>query len=196
MGQAPRAFSSFVHPVAGVVLLTSRGERRYVQYVPSQPTSKPRDGAPAAAAQQAGPRRRPESEIVELSRQECLERLAAHRFGRLAIVMSNGAPVIRPVNYVFDEPSQSVVFRTARGSKFHAVLRAAKAAFEIDGVDEPTRTGWSVIIEGVTAEVTRPNDVSRLNRIGVQPWAPGPKPHWVQIRAWTVSGRRIVLRDS
>ena len=131
--------------------------------------------------------------MVELSREECLGLLASHRFGRLAVVMSNGAPVIRPVNYVFDPSSQSVVFRTGRGSKFHALLNAAKAAFEIDGIDEGTQTGWSVIIEGVTAEVTVPNDIGRLERLGLQPWAPGPKPHWVHIRAWTVSGRRIEL---
>jgi hypothetical protein len=101
--------------------------------------------------------------------------------------------VIRPVNYVFDGPSQSVVFRTARGSKFHALLHASKAAFEIDGFDESARTGWSVIIEGVTAALTRSADIARLNRLGLEPWAPGSKPHWVQIRAWTVSGRRIVL---
>ena len=55
--------------------------------------------------------------------------------------MGNGPPVIRPVNYVFDQPSQSVVFRTALGSKFHALLKSADSAFEIDGVDEASRTG-------------------------------------------------------
>lgn len=150
----------------------------------------------AGAASATGERNRAKSEMLELSREECLELLAAHRFGRLAVVMSNGAPVIRPVNYVFDRRSQSVVFRTARGSKLHAVLHAAKAAFEIDGIDEGVRIGWSVIIEGVTAEITRPHDIGRLNRLGLEPWAPGPKPHWVQIRAWTVSGRRIVLDDT
>jgi hypothetical protein len=129
----------------------------------------------------------------ELSREECLELLASQRFGRLAVVMSNGSPVIRPVNYVFDPRSQSVMFRSARGSKFHALLQASQAAFEIDGIDEETRTGWSVIIEGVTAEVSVPNDIGRLNRLGLEPWAPGPKPHWVHIRAWKVSGRRIVI---
>ncbi len=119
--------------------------------------------------------------------------LASHSFGRLAVSMGEGAPVIRPVNYVFDEPSQSVMFRTALGSKFHALLRSADAAFEIDGIDETSRTGWSVIVRGVTDEVTDPSEVRRLDGLGLEPWAPGPKAHWVHIRAWTVSGRRIVL---
>jgi hypothetical protein len=52
-----------------------------------------------------------------------------------------------------------------------------------------------VIIEGVTAEISRASDIGRLDGLRLQPWAPGPKPHWVRIRAWTVSGRRIVLPD-
>jgi uncharacterized protein len=129
----------------------------------------------------------------DLSREECLRLLASNSFGRLAVNMGKGAPVIRPVNYLFDTASQSVVFRTALGSKFHALLRSADAAFEIDGIDEGSRTGWSVIMHGVTEEVTSPNDVRRLDGLGLQPWAPGHKAHWVHIRAWTVSGRRIVL---
>jgi nitroimidazol reductase NimA-like FMN-containing flavoprotein (pyridoxamine 5'-phosphate oxidase superfamily) len=133
------------------------------------------------------------SEMLELSREECLQLLASHSFGRLAVNIGEGAPTVRPVNYVFDRSSQSVVFRTAQGSKFHALLRSADAAFEIDEIDERSRTGWSVIMRGVTDEVTNPNDVRRLDGLGLEPWAPGPKPHWVHIRAWTVSGRRIVL---
>jgi uncharacterized protein len=132
------------------------------------------------------------SELLDLSREECLRLLAENSFGRLAVTMKD-QPVIRPVNYLFYEPSQSVVFRTAQGSKFHALLRAARAAFEIDGIDERSRTGWSVIIHGVTEEITTPSDVRRLDGLGLETWAPGPKPHWVCIRAWTVSGRRIVL---
>ena len=137
--------------------------------------------------------RRTRSETVELSRDACLKLLGSHQFGRLAVIGAADAPVIRPVNYMFDHRSQSVVFRTARGSKFYALLGAAKAAFEIDGIDEEARTGWSVVITGVAEEVTQPTEVDRLSRLGLEPWAPGPKPHWMHVRAWTVAGRRIVL---
>jgi len=134
------------------------------------------------------------TEVLELSREECLALLGSHSFGRLAVNGGSGhAPVIRPVNYAFDERSQSVVFRTAAGSKFYALLKAADAAFEIDGTDESSRTGWSVIMHGVTDEMTNPSDVRRLEGLGLEPWAPGEKAHWMHIRAWTVSGRRLVL---
>ena len=137
-----------------------------------------------------------ETRVVELPREECLDLLATHNFGRLTVVLGNGAPVIRPVNYVFDRASQSVVFRTARGSKLHALLHAGKATFEIDEVDESSRTGWSVIIEGVTAEVRHPSDIARLDNLRLQSWEPGTKPHWVRIRARRVSGRRITRLGS
>jgi nitroimidazol reductase NimA-like FMN-containing flavoprotein (pyridoxamine 5'-phosphate oxidase superfamily) len=136
---------------------------------------------------------RTRSETLELSRDACLTLLASHKFGRLAVIGATDTPVIRPVNYTFDHRSESVVFRTGRGSKFYTLLHAAKAAFEIDGIDEATRTGWSVIITGVAEEVTQPTELDRLKRLGIEPWAPGPKPHWMHVRAWTVAGRRIVL---
>jgi nitroimidazol reductase NimA-like FMN-containing flavoprotein (pyridoxamine 5'-phosphate oxidase superfamily) len=133
----------------------------------------------------------PTSEMLVLSREESLRLLAANTFGRLAVAMDS--PVIRPVNYIFDESSQSVAFRTADGSKFHAMLINGNAAFEIDGIDPGSRTGWSVIIVGMTEEVTTPSELRRLNRLGLEAWTPGHKAHWMRIRAWTVSGRRIVL---
>jgi nitroimidazol reductase NimA-like FMN-containing flavoprotein (pyridoxamine 5'-phosphate oxidase superfamily) len=131
--------------------------------------------------------------MLELPREECLRLLASESVGRLAVNIGSGPPVIRPVNYVFDACSQSIVFRTAEGSKFHALVQSAQAAFEVDRVEEASHTGWSVIIQGVTDVVTRPSDIRRLDGLGVEPWDPGQKVHWVHIRAWTVSGRRIVL---
>lgn len=130
-------------------------------------------------------------EIHELERAECLRLLARTDFGRVAISGDGEVPMIRPINYLFDEASQSVVFRTAYGSKFHALLHSAKAAFEIDGVDSATRTGWSVIAVGTAELVSRPLELRRLEGLGHESWAPGPRPHWVSIRASTVSGRLI-----
>jgi nitroimidazol reductase NimA-like FMN-containing flavoprotein (pyridoxamine 5'-phosphate oxidase superfamily) len=130
------------------------------------------------------------SELLVLDRRECLRRLAAESFGRVVVSMPR-QPLIRPVNYVFDPGSQSVVFRTAPGTKLFALRHASDAIFEIDGVDTASGTGWSVIIEGVTEEVTGEAELSRLAGIGVRTLAPGDRPHWIRIRAFTVSGREI-----
>lgn len=87
--------------------------------------------------------------MLELDRALCLRLLADAGVGRIAVNVPDWPqPVIRPVSYVFDESSQSVLIRSALGSKLYAVIRSAKAAFEIDGTDPVGRVGWSVIIHG------------------------------------------------
>lgn len=132
------------------------------------------------------------SAMVALDRAECLRLLAGSGVGRVAVSSGQSAPLIRPVNYVFDERSQCVVFRTLPGSKLHALLMRKRAAFEVDEIDRQSRTGWSVIIVGNVEEVTDPIELRRLGRLGLDVWAPGDPARWVRVRAWTVSGRRIV----
>lgn len=50
-----------------------------------------------------------------------------------------------------------------------------------------------MIIRGVTDEISDPGELRRLDHLGLEPWAPGDKRHWMRVRAWTVSGRRIAL---
>jgi uncharacterized protein len=84
-----------------------------------------------------------------------------------------------------------VVFRSARGSKFHALTHAQRAAFEIDGYEPAGKTGWSVIVVGAVEEITNTAELSRLERSPLHPWVPRYAPHWMRIRATSVSGRRI-----
>lgn len=132
-------------------------------------------------------------ELIALSRPECIALLAAGDFGR--VVISAGpsqVPLIRPVNYRFDERSQSIVFRTLEGSKFHTLARSARACFEIDGHDPETESGWSVIVIGSTEWITRAADIDRVTRLDVRTWPDGRRAHWMRIRARAVSGRRLV----
>lgn len=150
-----------------------------------------RDGILAGDADSAGSTR-PATEMLELSRPECLRLLAATGVGRVVVsVIGWDQPVIRPVNYVFDDPSQSVLIRSASGSKLHALLRSAKAAFEIDGTDAAGRVGWSVIIAGIAEEITNAAELLRLEGLRFESWAPGRKGHWIRIYPNVVSGRRI-----
>ena len=132
------------------------------------------------------------AEMLELDRQECLRLLAEQRVGRLAVIAPGGAPMIRPVKYTFDPAAQAITFRTALGSKLHSLLSARQAAFEIDGIDPVSRTGWSVIASGVAEEVVDAEEIDRLEQIATEPWAPGVGHHWIRVRAFTVTGRRIV----
>jgi uncharacterized protein len=128
--------------------------------------------------------------LTELTREECLHRLAGASFGRVAVVGSGVAPIIRPVNYRFDERSQSVVFRTREGSKLAALMHSAEAAFEIDDTDSPHR-GWSVIVTGVTEQITDAGELKRLRTIDEPTWADCATEQWIRIRARSVSGRSL-----
>ena len=133
-----------------------------------------------------------DTRMVELDREECYRLLGMVHLGRVAVYAPNwGHPVIRPVTFRFHE--NSVVFRTDRGSKFTALLLSERAAFEVDAIDQHSRTGWSVIVTGLVEEVDNAAELHRLDRLGLEPWAPGDKPHWVRIRSETVSGRRIEI---
>ncbi len=134
----------------------------------------------------------PRSTIEELSRSECLELLAQSVIGRVVVSIGAGdRPVIRPVSYAFDDVSQSVVFRSVEGSKLYALLHSVRACFEVDAIDPVSRSGWSVIIEGVTELVTQPVEVRRLEGLSLESWITEGADRWIRIRARTVSGRRI-----
>ena len=154
-----------------------------------QPT---RPGGPEVA----GPQRTNPlaTELLELTRPECLRLLAATSFGRIVISVPGwDHPVIRPVNYVFDEPSQLVLIRSAAGSKLHAVLRSPRAVFEIDGAHPDGRIGWSVIIRGAAQEITNAAELRRVEQLDLEPIAPGYKGHWISISPNAMSGRRVAF---
>jgi len=133
-------------------------------------------------------------EFLEIDRDGCMRMLAAAsgRIGRVALSAPGSPPIIRPVNYAFDDQTSSVVFRSALGSQFRKGLSSGAAAFEIDGGDPVERTGWSVIVVGEAEEVTDPTEIDRLEDFELEPWAPGIRTHWVRIRATSASGRQIV----
>ncbi len=129
----------------------------------------------------------------ELTKDECFRLLSGQHLGRLALTDDHG-PIALPVNYVLDQ--HTVLFRTAEGTKLDAATRGARVAFEIDGVDEATRTGWSVLVRGEAALITDQAELARVRALPLYPWAPGAKGHYIRILPALLSGRRIALPDA
>ena len=129
----------------------------------------------------------------ELTKSECFELLAREHLGRVAASDDLG-PVVFPVNFVLDR--NMVVLRTDEGTKLDAAIKGNRVAFEIDGADPATRTGWSVLVRGEAVEVTGPAELARLRRLPLHPWAPGAKAHYVRILPAAVTGRRICAPSS
>lgn len=129
--------------------------------------------------------------LVRLDETTCWDFLRDRNIGRVAVIHL-GRPSIYPVNYAID--GQSVVFRTAPGSKLIAASRSAPVAFEVDEADRSFETGTSVVVHGEIVEVTDRAERERLEQLPIRPWAPGARDHMVRIDPQWVSGRAIPMR--
>jgi uncharacterized protein len=88
-----------------------------------------------------------------------------------------------------------VVIRTDPNSKLGSALRTTTAAFEIDGIDEGERTGWSVVVTGRAEEVVDPKEVDELRQTPLLPWAPGDRSQYVRIMPTLITGRCISVAE-
>jgi uncharacterized protein len=129
----------------------------------------------------------------ELTKDECFGLLAGQHLGRVALVDDRG-PIVLPVNFMLDQ--HTVLLRSDEGTKLDVAVRGGLVAFEIDGVDEATRTGWSVLVRGEVIEVTDPVELARVRRLPLSSWAPGAKGHYLRILPASLTGRRIALPEA
>lgn len=129
-------------------------------------------------------------ELQLLNPRECKQRLAQKSVGRVGISMA-ALPVVFPVNYAVLDGD--VIVRTGEGTKLDAALAGAVVAFEVDDVDPIYHEGWSVLLQGRASVVTDPDDLERIARLPLRPWAPGSRDRYIRIPAELVSGRRIAL---
>ena len=125
-------------------------------------------------------------EILPFDR--CLELLAAVPVGRVSF-LADGEIVVLPVNHVVD--GQDPIFCTARGSKLSAAEGQNLVAFEADGYDERTKSGWSVLVNGRAQAVYEDAEIQRLSRLGLHPWVTAAeRPFWIRIRPTAINGRQ------
>jgi nitroimidazol reductase NimA-like FMN-containing flavoprotein (pyridoxamine 5'-phosphate oxidase superfamily) len=120
--------------------------------------------------------------------EDCYSLLAAGVVGRLALIV-DGHPEIFPVNYVLER--RSIVFRTAAGKKLWEARKELATAFEIDGYDPTTQEAWSVMVRGNTSLIDDPDEQAAADALGLEPWEPGPKSHYVRLSPKVLTGRRF-----
>jgi len=130
--------------------------------------------------------------IVDLSSDRCWELLSQKTVGRLAVSITNH-PDIFPVNYRVDDGK--IVIRTAEGQKLAAAVLGTSVAFEVDALDDATRTGWSIVVKGTAEEPKRLEDYLSAEDLGIEPWAQGDKGRYIQIVPSQVTGREIPLTE-
>jgi uncharacterized protein len=131
--------------------------------------------------------------LERLSRGECLRLMGSVPVGRI-VYTRQALPAVELVNFMMDEGD--IVFRTDSGGKLVAATDGAVVAFEADSVDTAALAGWSVTVIGCSRAVTSLEEIRRLERTGLVPWAPGRRGHFIRIPPTMVNGRRLRSRQA
>lgn len=130
------------------------------------------------------------NDIEVLSDATCLSLLRSSEVGRLAISIQN-VPDIFPINFVMD--GDTVVFRTAEGTKLAGALLGVGVAFEVDGYDVDNGVAWSVVVKGEAVEIEGMYELFDAADLPLFPWHCGWKHRFVRIRPTEMSGRRFFV---
>ncbi|KQW43947.1 hypothetical protein ASC77_21370 [Nocardioides sp. Root1257] len=126
--------------------------------------------------------------LVELSTDECDRLLATQLVGRIAWNGPQG-PTVLPVNFVLDDGE--IWFRTTAHSSLAREVDDLPVSFQVDGIDEFTRSGWSVLVRG-TAHLVY--DATRIPRTwpGFETWPAGSHALHVVVDRREITGRRLL----
>lgn len=131
--------------------------------------------------------------LEELDVPTAMQLLAEHGFGRVAL-NAPGGPLVFPVNYVYDRGA--IVWRSDLGLKLTAAEHHDGASFQVDHVDREHQIGWSVLVRGRLFEVEDPDELDRVDALGLVPFAEGQgKAHAIRLVPRAITGRRIPLPD-
>lgn len=128
------------------------------------------------------------SALRKMSREECLRLMASVPVGRI-IYTRQALPAVELVNFAVDDGD--IIIRTDHSGKLAAATREAVVAFEADSLETDRHVGWSVTVVGESQEVTDPDEIGRLEQLGLRSWAPWGRDHFIRIRPRILNGRRL-----
>ncbi len=126
--------------------------------------------------------------LENLSREECLRLVGQVPVGRI-VYTRQALPAVELVNFALH--GGDIIIRTDASGKLAAATRGAVVAFEADSVNTAAHAAWSVTIVGYSEAVTDAAEVRRLEQVGLVPWAPGKRDHFIRISPTIVNGRRL-----
>jgi uncharacterized protein len=124
--------------------------------------------------------------VLETS--DCWTLLAEATVGRLAWADPGGRIMIVPVNFGVDR--HAVVLRTGTTVLLDAARARRRCGFQAESLEPGLRSGWTVLVDGILAEVTDEGEVERLGQL-VDPWLRAPRPHVLRLESGEVTGRHL-----
>lgn len=129
-------------------------------------------------------------QLEELSDDASRTLLGGTAVGRIAFVL-DGLPCVLPVNFrmLSEDNRLLLILRTRPG---HMIDKApSDVAFEIDGIDDVHRRGWSVLVQGSLHHL----DASCVEQLGKgfdpKPWPQQERSSWLAIEVQTINGRLL-----
>jgi hypothetical protein len=125
------------------------------------------------------------TELIGLTRVDCLQLLAAGGLGRVVFTAS-AMPAVQPVRYVLR--GDEVVFQVVDGGPLSMATQHAVVGFQVDDIDPVTHAGWSVLGVGQAYEITE--DGHR----GVP--STGSARHSVAVPLQQLAGQRVWLGNT
>ena len=132
-----------------------------------------------------------------LDRAACFGLLGTVPVGRVGLSMA-ALPVVLPVNFVLCRPPWQtdavVMIRSGEGSKVDAALAQHVVAFEIDGFDAVARSGWSVIVQGLTRVLVDDEEIAWAEALPLESWANASADSFIELSTDVVRGRRFRSR--
>lgn len=130
-----------------------------------------------------------ETQLISLDLDACLEHLRFEKVGRIAVIHDE-YPLVVPVNYRFVEAAQRnwVALRTRAGNVIDRA--SSRVAFEIDGIDETHRRGWSVLVRGTLLPVDE-NAADFSEQFDSDTWLSADRDTWLVIEPFSITGRAL-----
>lgn len=132
------------------------------------------------------------SHLRDLDREVCLQLMTRATLGRLALSTPEG-PHIIPVGYAL--VGETVAVRTSAYSVLGTSARAALVAFQVDQVDEESRSGWSVMVRGRCYVETDSQELARVQEALGDPWVAGARTLYLRLPLEHVTGRVLGSPD-
>lgn len=127
------------------------------------------------------------SEVIPPDR--CLELLRSQVLGRV-VWSSAGRIQVLPVTYTLREPD--LLFRTGSDSPLAELSERHQVAIEVDRFDTESRSGWSVVVHGLSWATSDADDLVELWRAtDPVPWAPGIRTQVIATALHRVTGRIV-----
>ncbi len=94
---------------------------------------------------------------------------------------------IFPVNYLVRD--ETILFRSAAGTKLTDLMERPEVAFEIDGED--SRWHWSVVVHGRAEVLNGDAEIMRSGVLELVSWSPTDTFSYVRLTPDFVTGRRV-----